>query len=171
MSSVEADHHLLAAAILKRLASQRRTLVLAESCTAGLVAATLAGIPGASAVLAGSWVVYQTPSKTEWLELEESQLERYGPVSEPVTRLLASAALQRTPHADLALAITGNLGPAVQSDADGVLFIAVLVRGKRPVCRRTNLLLPPPRDTMDFVARRARMHEAVSYALAALQNL
>ena len=56
----------LAAEILELLQLQKATLVLAESCTCGLIAATLARIPGMSAVLAGSFVVYQIDSKAAW---------------------------------------------------------------------------------------------------------
>ena len=48
------------------LRSQPRRIVFAESCTGGLVAATLA-IPGISDSLCGSAVVYRLDTKTRWL--------------------------------------------------------------------------------------------------------
>ena len=45
------------------LRKTNQVLVTAESCTAGLIAATLARVPGMSTVLAGGFVVYQIESK------------------------------------------------------------------------------------------------------------
>ncbi|MEZ6136283.1 MAG: CinA family protein [Pirellulaceae bacterium] len=69
-------------------------LVLAESCTAGRVAATLASFPGISNWLCGSFVVYRCDSKSRWLGIPTKLLDdpQIGPVSEQVTELLAQAA-------------------------------------------------------------------------------
>ena len=72
--------------------------MLAESCTGGLVAATLAQIPGISEHLCGSAVVYRAPTKSAWLGIDQRLLDdpAIGPVSAEVTRALALAVLERT---------------------------------------------------------------------------
>ncbi len=50
--------------VLKRLDTK---IVFAESCTAGLVSATLARVPGVSAYLCGSAVTYRDEVKTAWV--------------------------------------------------------------------------------------------------------
>lgn len=116
--------------ITELLRRSGRRLVLAESCTGGLVAATLAQVPGISESLCGSAVVYRNATKSAWLGIEPALLDdpRIGPVSAEVTRGLALAVLERTPEADLSAAVTGHLGPNAPPDLDGVVYVAVAVR-------------------------------------------
>jgi PncC family amidohydrolase len=110
------------------LQSSGRQLVLAESCTAGLVAASLGSVPGISQHLCGSAVVYQERTKVAWLGVSESTLQRIGAVSEEVADEMATSILERTPFADLSAAVTGHLGPDAPAELDGVVFIAVKAR-------------------------------------------
>jgi nicotinamide-nucleotide amidase len=120
------DSIVLEVAEFLRLTQTR--IVLAESCTGGLVAATLARVPGISEFLCGSAVVYRLDTKTSWLGVPESLLRDPGPVSEPVARAMAIGVLQRTPEASLAAAITGHLGPQAPVDQDGLIVVAVARR-------------------------------------------
>lgn len=113
------------------LGQQQRTLVLAESCTAGLVAATLSRIPGISQWLCGSAVVYQEETKSAWLGISPQLFTPEGPgvVSRDVAIAMAEQVLTTTPHADLAVSITGHLGPAAPAELDGVVWIGTARRG------------------------------------------
>ena len=111
-----------------RLAAREATLVLAESCTGGLIAATLTTVPGISKWLCGSAVVYQVETKAEWLGIPPSLLDDPGPVSPEVTEAMARRALERTPHAQIAASVTGHLGPGVAADVDGLMYAAVVFR-------------------------------------------
>ncbi|HEX6987400.1 MAG TPA: CinA family protein, partial [Planctomycetaceae bacterium] len=88
--------------VADRLRLSGHQLVLAESCTAGLVAAALGGVPGISRHLCGSAVVYQERTKAAWLDVPESLLAERGAVSAEVAAAMAAGALDRTPHADVA---------------------------------------------------------------------
>lgn len=111
--------------ILGRLIERKRSLVLAESCTGGLIASTLTDIPGASAVMAGSFVVYQNQSKIDWLGIDRETIQLHTAVSQPVARQMVVGALDATAHADIAASITGHLGPDAPADLDGLVFIAI----------------------------------------------
>jgi len=106
-----------------------RRIVFAESCTGGLVAATLTRVPGISEFLCGSAVVYQVETKHCWLNVPESLLEDPGPVSREVAAAMAVQVLEKTPHADVAAAVTGHLGPNAPQGQDGLVFTALVVRG------------------------------------------
>lgn len=120
----------LAGEIRSLLEAKRQQLVCAESCTAGLVAATLAKWPGISGWLCGSLVVYQTNIKHQWLGIASDVLEdpSIGPVSKQVTGQLACRALELTPGATLAIAVTGHLGPGAPEHLDGVIFVSLALR-------------------------------------------
>ncbi len=111
----------------RRLADVLRQLnqriVFAESCTAGLVSATLAESPGISEFHCGSAVVYRNETKARWLSVDRDILADPGPVSPLVARALADGALARTPEANIAVAITGHLGPDAPAGQDGLVFI------------------------------------------------
>jgi PncC family amidohydrolase len=114
------------------LAAQKQTLVLAESCTGGMIAATLATVPGVSAWFAGSLVVYQEASKMRWLGVAEETLQQHTAVSAPVAHQMVGGALRMTPQADLAASVTGHLGPGAPEPLDGQLFLGVGKRGQPP---------------------------------------
>ncbi len=108
-------------------------IVFAESCTAGLIAATLARIPGISDYLCGSAVVYRNATKQNWLGVTSKCLDDPGPVSREVAIEMAEGALDKTPEADLAASVTGHLGPDAPPDQDGLIVCAIAVRQASPV--------------------------------------
>lgn len=115
------------AAVLKR---HDRRLVFAESCTAGLLASSLSRIPGISNYFCGSMVTYRDASKSKWLGVDQKDLSspKIGAVSETVAVQMATGVLEKTPEADIAVSVTGHLGPDAPVDLDGVAFVAVLFR-------------------------------------------
>lgn len=91
----------------------------AESCTGGLIAATLTAIAGSSDVLDRGFVTYSNAAKTELLGVDEALIARHGAVSEEVARAMAQGALAHS-GAQAALAVTGVAGPAGGSAAKPV---------------------------------------------------
>ena len=114
------------------------TIITAESCTAGRVAATLADAPHASDVVHGGFVTYTEACK-QALGVSADAIRRYTPVSEEVAREMATAALERSP-ADIALAVTGVVGPTTDDDHNpvGLVYFAAVRRGKPAMIVRRN---------------------------------
>lgn len=155
--------HLAAQAVSERLQMADTSLVLAESCTGGLIASTLARIPGVSACLAGSFVVYQIASKTTWIGVQAESIAEKGAVSEQVALEMAAGALLHTPHAAVSLAITGDLGPNAPPHSDGTAWLAVDSRTAGPA---TKLLMLAPGTAADFPELRwSRQQQAATLAL------
>ncbi|MGE3314209.1 MAG: CinA family protein [Planctomycetaceae bacterium] len=117
--------------LVELLSRSRRKLVLAESCTGGLVSATLTKIPGVSQYFCGSAVTYQLETKTEWLDIPEKVVQRDDAVTREVAVMMATQVLERTPQADIAASVTGHLGPEAPQRLDGVVFVAIAERAKK----------------------------------------
>jgi nicotinamide-nucleotide amidase len=86
------------------------TLATAESCTAGLVAARVANVPGASDVLLGGIVAYANEVKLQALGVPDALLREHGAVSAECARAMADG-VRRALQADVGVAITGIAGP------------------------------------------------------------
>jgi nicotinamide-nucleotide amidase len=99
-----------AARLIDLLRQRKLTLATAESCTGGLIAATLTAVPGASDVFACGLVTYANEAKSAHLGVPEAVIAREGAVSREVATLMAEGTLLRAP-ADVALAVTGIAGP------------------------------------------------------------
>jgi PncC family amidohydrolase len=101
-------------AVVRLLREHALTLALAESCTAGLVADSIACIPGASNVFWGSFVTYRIEAKAAMLGIDPALLDRYGAVSQETARAMAEGVLEKS-GAVLSASVTGLAGP----DGDG----------------------------------------------------
>jgi nicotinamide-nucleotide amidase len=105
-------------------------LVTAESCTAGLIAATLGDIPGAGKLLDCAFVTYSVDAKQRHLALRESTLQRHNLTSEEVAREMAQGAL-RNSRANLAISNTGVVDDTDSSIPAGTQCFAWVFRWPR----------------------------------------
>ncbi|CAB4884385.1 MAG: nicotinamide-nucleotide amidohydrolase family protein [Actinobacteria bacterium] len=118
----------LATDIVGLLQARELTLATAESITAGLVAATIADVPGCSSVLRGGVVAYATDTKASVLGVDPALLEHV--VSQEVAVQLARAAA-RLLHADIGVGTTGVAGPdELDGQSPGTVWIAVHDAGR-----------------------------------------
>lgn len=118
-----------AARLADLLRERRQRVVFAESCTAGLIAATLGAVPGVSESLCGSMVTYRERTKIDWLEVDADLIDRFTAVSSAVAEAMALGVLRKTEEADFAASITGHLGPGAPTAQDGLIYIGLASRG------------------------------------------
>ncbi len=86
------------------------TLATAESCTAGLVAGTLAEVPGISSMLDRGFITYSNQAKQDMVGVSAATLENHGAVSRETAEEMARGAIAHAP-VDLAVSVTGVAGP------------------------------------------------------------
>lgn len=127
----------LAEDLLRRCRARKIMLATAESCTGGLIAATLTEIAGSSDVFERGFVTYSNDAKSQSLGVPGEIIAGHGAVSEPVARAMAEGALRKS-KADIAIACTGIAGPGGGSAEKpvGLVHIAVAGRGMATMHQR-----------------------------------
>ncbi|MEE8367942.1 MAG: competence/damage-inducible protein A [Thermoanaerobaculia bacterium] len=122
----------------------RRTgtnLIVAESCTGGLLAERLTAIPGSSEYFVGAAVTYSNDLKTALLKVPPAVLDSNGAVSEEVARAMAEGA-RRLSNVDFGVSVTGVAGPGGGSKLKPVGTVYVAVAGPAAgecLCRKFQL--------------------------------
>jgi nicotinamide-nucleotide amidase len=101
---------LLAESVGAALKQKSLMLATAESCTGGGIAEAITEIAGSSAWFDCAFVTYSYESKVALLGVSQTDLERFGAVSEPIVRQMAAGALARS-RAHVAIAVSGIAGP------------------------------------------------------------
>ena len=117
----------LAEVVVRQFVASGHTLALAESCTGGWIAKQLTDVPGASAFLERSGVVYANRAKHDWLGVPADVLANQGAVSEACALAMAHG-VRRCAKSDVALSVTGIAGPGGGSELKpvGTVFIALV---------------------------------------------
>jgi len=100
----------LARRVIAENSALGRRIVVAESCTGGLVSAALTEVAGSSATFEGGYITYSNAQKTAMLGVNEDVLNTFGAVSIATAWAMAQGALTRS-GADVAVSITGIAGP------------------------------------------------------------
>ncbi|MFB9310245.1 nicotinamide-nucleotide amidase [Agromyces hippuratus] len=125
----------LAARLIAELTERGLRVAVAESLTGGLVVAELTSVPGASVVVSGGVVAYDTAVKRSVLGVDAELLEAEGAVHPEVARQMADrvrAALAIDGRAaELGIATTGVAGPADQDGRPpGTVFVGIAFDGE-----------------------------------------
>ena len=127
-----ADVAALSARLIATLESRDLTVAVAESLTGGLLTSELIRTPGASAVVRGGIVAYDTELKHSLLGVDAGLLAVYGAVHADVARQMAAgvrAALTVADlPADIGISTTGVAGPDPQDGHPvGTVFVAIAI--------------------------------------------
>ncbi|MEZ5825322.1 MAG: CinA family protein [Geminicoccaceae bacterium] len=105
----------IARALVETCIQKNLVLASAESCTGGLIAATITDIAGSSAVFDRSFVTYSNEAKMAMLGVRAATLEAHGAVSRQTAVEMAEGALLHS-NADITVSVTGIAGPAGGSE-------------------------------------------------------
>jgi nicotinamide-nucleotide amidase len=142
-----------------------RKVAVAESCTGGLVSASLTEIAGSSEVFETGFVTYSNEAKMALLGVSDEVIETFGSVSVAAAWAMAQGALKRS-GADVAVAITGIAGPGGGS-ADkpvGLVWFGLAMAGREPIAERRQF-----DDRGRAFIRQESVRTALEMALAALR--
>jgi PncC family amidohydrolase len=106
-------------AVVHYLENNQLKIVTAESCTAGLIASTLAEPPGSAKWLESAFITYSENAKIACLNVDAETISTYGLTSEEVARAMACGALHIA-DANLAISTTGVAGPSAGDNQEPV---------------------------------------------------
>jgi nicotinamide-nucleotide amidase len=125
VSTLHPNLHRIAGEAVAGAIGRGLTVATAESLTAGMVAAVLADIPGASGMLQGGVVSYQNSVKADVLGVPRDLLEAVGAVDGQVAAAMAAGA-RRICGADIGVSTTGVAGPEPHEGKDvGAVFVGI----------------------------------------------
>jgi nicotinamide-nucleotide amidase len=152
-----------AKALLDICTKKKLTLATAESCTGGLVAATISEIAGSSLVFDRGFITYSNSAKQQMLGVTTATIDVYGAVSTECAEEMAKGALAHA-SVDLAVSITGIAGPtgATPGKPIGLVYFCAASRSGRVIAH--------DRKYGDIGRANVR-RESVLQALAMLQEL
>jgi nicotinamide-nucleotide amidase len=138
------------------------TVALAESCTGGLVAATLTAVPGSSGYFLGSVVSYADSVKAGFLGVSPAAIDAHGAVSAQVARAMATGVRERT-GADLAASVTGIAGPDGGSPGKpiGLTYIGIAEASGAEIRR---VVWPGDRDANRLASTRLVLEQLIEHA-------
>lgn len=120
--------------VCKLLLEKNLTISTAESCTGGLVSATLINYPGVSSVFMEGCVAYSNEAKINRLGVKKETLDKFGAVSEETAREMAQG-IAKNFKTNIGLSTTGIAGPGGGSNEKpvGLVYIGIYINGKTTV--------------------------------------
>lgn len=111
--------------IYELLEKYNLSIATAESCTGGLIAATLVNVPGISGYFGEGYITYSNEAKEKLLGVSHATLEQYGAVSSQTAEEMARGARQSA-NADISIISTGIAGPdgGTKEKPAGLVYLA-----------------------------------------------
>ena len=118
-------------ALADLLSSAGLTISCAESCTGGMLSATLINVPGISELYKAGFVTYSNKAKRKLLNVKKGTLQKYGAVSSQTAEEMVKGLIAET-KTDVGLAVTGIAGPdgGTKEKPVGLVYVSCNVKGK-----------------------------------------
>ena len=117
--------------VSKILVENNLKIAVAESCTGGMVSASLINYPGISSVFMEGCVTYSNEAKMKSLGVKKETLDVYGAVSDKCAKEMASGVAARY-NTNIGIATTGIAGPDGGTDEKpvGLVYFGIYINGK-----------------------------------------
>ena len=99
--------------LVKLLTQKGLVITTAESCTGGLLAASIINAAGASAVIKEGYITYSNEAKQKILGVKEQTIKEYTVVSAEVAKEMAKGGVKAA-GCDICISVTGVAGPDIE---------------------------------------------------------
>ena len=103
----------------------------AESCTGGMIGATITSVSGSSTVYDRGFITYSNNSKAELLGIDINKINQYGAVSKEIAKLMAEGCLRKS-NSNLSVSVTGVAGPGggTKDKPVGLVYMAIAKKNR-----------------------------------------
>jgi len=118
------------------------TISVAESCTGGLVADYITDVPGSSDYFMGGVVTYSNKSKVNILGVRQSDIGKFGAVSEITAREMAEG-VKNLFNSTIGISTTGIAGPTGERPGKPVGLVYMAVSYKKETIVKRQIFLSP----------------------------
>lgn len=117
--------------VFKLLKDKEYKISCAESCTGGLLAATLINVPGVSEIFNEGIVTYSNEAKRHYLGVSKKTLKKYGAVSKQTAKEMA-VGMAKKAKTQVAISTTGIAGPdgGTEKKPVGLVYIGIFIDGE-----------------------------------------
>lgn len=117
--------------LVSKLIQKKYKIACCESCTGGLLSATIVNVPNASMVLDSGYVTYANSEKIRLAGVNSETIEKFGVVSEQVASEMAEGT-RLSCKANVGVGISGIAGPtgATPTKPVGMVCFAFSVEGE-----------------------------------------
>ena len=121
----------LDAVVAALLCKKKLSVSTAESCTGGMIAASLISYPGISEVFKEGMITYSNEAKINRLGVREETINNFGAISEETAREMAEG-IARESNTDIGISTTGIAGPegGTKEKPVGLVYIGIFIKGK-----------------------------------------
>ena len=122
--------------VVKNLIKKNIKIAFAESCTGGLLSATITSNPGSSKVLDCGLVVYSNKSKNKLLKISPKKIKKYGAVSEQICLEMLKS-ISKISKSNISISITGIAGPngGTKEKPVGLVYVGIK-RGNKTIIKK-----------------------------------
>lgn len=143
------------------LTSNNLMISVAESCTGGLLSASIVNVSGASKVFYEGVITYSNQSKIDRLGVSEETLAEWGAVSEQTAKEMAYGLLDN--EVDLAVSTTGIAGPdgGTPEKPVGLVYIGIASTRQEPFAIKN--IFKGTREQIRRSAKNATMFYALQF--------
>ncbi len=115
--------------MVRLLKKKNLKICFVESCTGGLLAATLINVSGASAVIEQSFVTYSDEAKHKLAGVKNKTLKERGAVSKKTAKEMAKGGAKAA-GCPVCVSVTGVAGPGTEEGKPaGLVYIGVYYQG------------------------------------------
>lgn len=116
--------------LVAELIENKMSVSTAESCTGGLISATIVNVPGASEVFNEGYVTYSDEAKMRILGVSQDVLDTLGAVSRRTAALMAKGCAVNA-NADVGISTTGIAGPGggTEEKPVGLVYVGCFYKG------------------------------------------